>query len=298
MNAYARALRLERWPRSAAIFVGSAGFFLLHRSFFSSFWFFSLLLRLGLAFLLTWAISTVNYIINEIVDAPYDIHHPEKRFRPLIQGEIKKGPLLLLGIILTGASFVLAASFFSQPFFISLFLLLVAGFVYNLKPVRTKDIPFLDAISESANNPIRFLIGWYAFSPQNIFPPASLLVSWWSFGNFLMEAKRLSEFRLLGNRAADYRLSHKKYSRNSLLLGMIASAVIFLISFLYFALSFELRLIIYISPLLLIYLYLFIHKTLQEKEIMEEPESLLRNPLIAVFTFSLLFLIGLAFFLD
>jgi len=298
LNAYARALRLERWPRSAAIFIGSAGFFFLHRNFFSSFRLSSLLARLGLAFLLTWAISTVNYIINEIVDAPYDVHHPEKRFRPLIQGEIKKGPFLLLGIILTGASFVLAAAFFSLPFFISLLLLLVAGFIYNLKPVRTKDIPFLDAISESANNPIRFLIGWYAFSPQTIFPPASLLVCWWSFGTFLMEAKRLSEFRLLGNRAADYRLSHKKYSRNSLLLGMIASAIVFFISFLYFALTFELRFIIYISPLLLIYLYLFIHKTLQEKEIMEEPESLLRNPLIAVFTFSLLFLIALAFFLD
>ena len=258
----------------------------------------SLLLRLALAFLLTWAISTVNYIINEIVDAPYDVHHPEKRFRPLIQGEIKKGPFLLLGIILTGASFLLAAAFFSRPFFISLLLLLVAGFIYNLKPVRTKDIPFLDSISESANNPIRFLIGWYAFAPQDVFPPASLLVCWWSFGNFLMEAKRLSEFRLLGSKAADYRLSHKKYSRESLLLAMIASAIIFFISFLYFALTYELRFIVYISPLLLIYLYLFIHKTLQEKEIMEEPESLLRNPLIAVFTFSLLFLIALAFFLD
>ena len=278
--------------------MGSAGFFFLHRNFFSSFRLSSFLVRLGLAFLLTWAISTVNYIINEIVDAPYDVHHPEKRFRPLIQGEIKKGPFLLLGVILTGASFVLAAAFFSLPFFISLLLLLGAGFIYNLKPARTKDIPFLDAISESANNPIRFLIGWYAFSPQTIFPPASLLVCWWSFGTFLMEAKRLSEFRLLGNRAADYRLSHKKYSRNSLLLGMIASAIVFFISFLYFALTFELRFIIYISPLLLIYLYLFIHKTLQEKEIMEEPESLLRNPLIAVFTFSLLFLIALAFFLD
>jgi decaprenyl-phosphate phosphoribosyltransferase len=298
LSAYARALRLERWPRSAAIFIGSAGFFFLYRNYFSSFRLPSLLLRLALAFLLTWAISTVNYIINEIVDAPYDVHHPEKRLRPLIQGEIKKGPFLLLGIVLTAASFVLASAFFSRPFFLSLLFLLVAGFIYNLKPVRTKDIPFLDAISESANNPIRFLIGWYAFSPQNIFPPVSLLVCWWSFGNFLMEAKRLSEFRLLGDKAANYRLSHKRYSRNSLLLGMIASAIIFFLSFLYFALAFELRFFIYISPLLLVYLYLFIRKTLQEKEIMEEPESLLRNPLIAVFTFSLLLLLALAFFLD
>jgi len=298
LNPYLRALRLERWPRSAAIFMGSAAFFFLDHDFFSSFRPLAVLFRLLLSFFLTWTISTVNYIINEIVDAPYDIHHPLKRDRPLIKGEIKKGPFILLGIALTAASVVLAIVFFSRPFFISLLSLLAAGFIYNLKPIRTKDIPFLDAISESANNPIRFLIGWYAFSPRNIFPPLSLLVCWWSFGNFLMEAKRLSEFRLLQEKASDYRLSHKRYSKNSLLLGMVASAVVFLVSFLCFALTFELRHLVYLSPLLLFYLYLFIRKTLQEKEIMEEPESLLRNPLIAVYTFSLLILLVLSFLLD
>lgn len=298
MNVYLRALRLERWPRSAAFLIGSAAFFFLYRDFFSSFDAPAILFRLLLSFLLTWAISTANYIINEIVDAPYDVHHPVKRHRPLIKGEIKKGPFILLGAALTAASFVLTFSFFSRPFFLSLLSLLVAGFIYNLKPIRTKDIPFLDAISESSNNPIRFLIGWYAFSPQDVFPPVSLLVCWWSFGNFLMEAKRLSEFRLLKEKAADYRLSHKRYSKNSLLLGMVASAVIFFISFFYFVLAFELRYFIYFSPLLFFYLYLFIRKTVQEKEVMEEPESLVRNPLIAVYTLSLLILLALSFFLD
>jgi 4-hydroxybenzoate polyprenyltransferase len=221
-----------------------------------------------------------------------------KRNRPLVKGEIKKGPFMLWGIALTAASFVLALIGFSWLFFLSLLSLLVAGFIYNLKPIRTKDIPFLDAISESANNPIRFLIGWYAFSPQNVIPPASLLVCWWSFGTFLMEAKRLSEFRLLGEKAGDYRPSHKRYSKNSLLLAIIASAVLFFVSYFYFALAFKLRSLIYISPLLLFYLYLFLRKTLQEKEIMEEPESLLRNPLIAVYTLSLIILIALSFLLD
>jgi len=299
LKAYLRALRLERWPRSAASFIGSAAFFLLYRDdFIRSFQPPAILLRLLLSFFLTWAISTVNYIINEIVDVPYDVHHPVKRYRPLVKGEIKKGPIILLGIALTAVSFALASVLFSRPFFMSLLSLLLAGFIYNLKPIRTKDIPFLDAISESANNPIRFLIGWYAFSRHDIFPPASLLVCWWSFGNFLMEAKRLSEFRLLKEKAADYRLSHKRYSKNSLLFGMGSSAVIFFISFFFFALAFKLRYLIYFSPLLLFYFYLFLRKTLQEKEIMEEPESLLRNPLIAVFTFSLLLLLALAFFLD
>lgn len=298
MNAYVRALRLERWLRSAAIFLGSAAFFFLHRDFFSSFRPSVILLRLLFSFLLTWAISTANYIINEIADAPYDIHHPVKRHRALIMGEIKKGPFILMGIALAAVSFVLALAFCSRLFFLSLLSLLVAGFIYNLKPIRTKDIPFLDAISESVNNPIRFLIGWYAFSPQDVIPPASLLICWWSFGNFLMEAKRLSEFRLLKDRAAEYRLSHKRHSKNSLLLGMAGSAAIFFTSYFYFALTFRVTYFIYLSPVLLFYFYLFTRKTLREKEIMEEPESLLSNPLIAVYTLSLLLLLVLAFFLN
>jgi len=187
--------------------------------------------------------------------------------------------------------------FFSPPFVLSLLALFVAGFIYNVKPVRAKDIPFFDAISESANNPIRFLIGWYTFAPGEFFPPLSLLLAWWSFGNFLMTAKRLSEFRLLGEKAADYRLSHKRYSRNLLLFGMVASAAVFLISFLVFILSLHFYRLLILFPLLLVYLVLFFGKTLNEREVMEEPESLLRNPLIALLTLVLVVLFALSVFL-
>jgi 4-hydroxybenzoate polyprenyltransferase len=297
VTAYLRALRLERWPRSAAIILGSTAFFFLHRDFLSSFRPREIAFLLGLSFLLTWAISTANYVLNEIVDAPYDIHHPAKRHRPLIRGEIKKAPFILLGIGITAAGFTLAIAFFSRSFVLSLLALLAAGFIYNVKPVRTKDIPFLDAISESANNPIRFLIGWYAFAPQHYFPPVSLLVTWWSFGNFLMTAKRLSEFRLLRDKAADYRLSHKRYSQNLLLFGMVVSSAVFLTSFVVFVLSISLYRSLVIFPVLLLYLSLFFRKTLDEREVMEEPESLLRSPLIALLTLVLVALFALCVFL-
>ncbi len=297
MTAYLRALRLERWPRSAVIVLGSAAFFFLHRDFLQPQSSWEAAFILTLAFFLTWAISTANYIVNEIVDAPYDVHHPAKRHRPLIQGEIEKAPFILLGIGMTAAALALAVAFFNRAFVLSLLALLAAGFIYNVKPLRTKDIPFLDAISESANNPIRFLIGWYAFAPPEYFPPLSLLLAWWSFGNFLMTAKRLSEFRLLQDKAADYRLSHKRYSRNLLLFGMAASAAVFLASFLVFILSMRLHRLLIILPLLLFYLYLFFRKTLQERDVMEEPESLLRNPLIALLTLVLAVLFALCVFL-
>lgn len=297
MKAYVRALRLERWPRSTAIFLGSAGFLFLHRHFLGGFEPGTILFRLLLSFLLTWGISTANYIVNEIVDVPYDVHHPVKRYRPLVRGEINTTVFIGIGVLLTGLCFSLAAAFFSSSFFLALFALLVAGFIYNVKPLRTKDIPFLDSISESANNPIRFLIGWYAFSPAGLFPPLSLLVGWWSFGNFLMEAKRLSEFRLLKEKAPAYRASHRRYSRASLLIGMAVSTALFLACYVHFALENRLPFLLYLLPLLFLYLLLFFFKTLREKKIMEEPETLFLHPLIAIFTLALLGLFALAFFL-
>jgi len=298
MKAYLDAMRLGRWPRSLAIFVGSTAFFFIHRHLFPADRFSWLLLRSFTAFLLTWGISTANYIINEIADAPTDAHHPTKKNRPLVQGKIKPWPFLVFGIVISAASLLLAFRYFSRPFFFSLSALLVAGIFYNIKPLRTKDIPFLDSVSESANNPIRFLIGWFAFSPAYLPPPPALLLSWWAFGNYLMVAKRLSEFRFLKDKAGDYRNSLQRYTHRSLIGVMTASAVVFFLSFLYFALEFKLQSFVILSPLLLGYLAMIFHKTWREKEVMEEPEKLMLQPKFAFFTIVLFFAFVLALILD
>lgn len=298
MNSYLKAVRPERWPRSLAIFVGTASFFLLYKKQAASFSLGVILLTCLFIFFLTWAISTSNYIINEIVDAPFDIHHPTKKNRPLVRGKIKLVPFLFLGFILSASSLTAAFLFFNEFFFFSLLALLAAGFIYNLKPIRTKDIPFLDSISESANNPIRFLIGWFAFAPNETLPPLSLLLCWWAFGNFLMVAKRLSEYRFLKENAGNYRASLKKYSKNSLVLGMGISVLFFFIAFFYFALSFKLQSFYYLSPLLLVYFMIFFKHTLQRKEVMEEPERLLKKPLFAGYTLFLVLIFFISFLLD
>ena len=298
MTAYFRAMRLERWPRSLAIFSGCAAYIFLYRGDFAAQDPAGLALRAAAAFVLTWLISTANYIVNEIVDLAFDIHHPSKSLRPLVQGEIRKGPFAGIGVLLVLAALVPAAVFFRGSLFLSLLGLLLAGFVYNIKPIRTKDVPFLDSISESANNPIRFLIGWFAFAPIGQRPPFSLLLSWWAFGNFLMVAKRLSEYRFLKEKAGDYRASQKRYTRNKLLAGMILSAAVCLAAFLYFAVTFKLQTFYFIAPFLVVFFLLILRKTLREAEVMEEPEKMLTSPRFAFYTLFLLGLFALAFFRD
>lgn len=298
MNAYVRALRLERWPRSLAIFLGSAAFVFLYRETIAAIPVLEILGRLAIAFLLTWGISTANYVLNEIVDRPYDVHHPTKRLRPLVSGEIKQTPFALLGLLLVVVCLGAAILLFDRTFVLSLSTLLAAGIVYNVRPIRTKDIPFLDSISESVNNPIRFLIGWSALAATGVLPPPSLLVCWWAFGNFLMIAKRLSEFRFLKEKAGEYRRSHRKYSRTSLVIGMSASALICLLAFLYFAWAYKLQTFYIIAPFLLVFFGLIFRKTLLEAEVMEEPEMLFIRPKYAIYAIFLVILFALAFFKD
>ena len=298
MNAYLRALRLERWPRSSAIFLGSAVFVFLHRETAAASPLGEISWRLLAAFLLTWGISTANYVLNEIVDRPYDVHHPTKRLRPLVSGEIQPLPFALIGLLLIAVCLGTAVLLFDRTFFLSLLTLLVAGVVYNVRPIRTKDVPFLDSISESINNPIRFLIGWSALAVAGELPPVSVLVCWWAFGNFLMVAKRLSEFRFLKEKAGEYRLSHRKYSRPALVVGMSVSALICLLAFLQFGWTYKLQSFFAIAPFLLVFFALIFRKTLREAEIMEEPEKLFVRPKYALYSIFLVILFALAYLKD
>jgi len=113
-----------------------------------------------------------------------------------------------------------------------------------------------------------------------------------------MVAKRLSEFRYLKDKAGDYRLSLKRYSQRSLLFGMGISAGVFFITYFVFALDSNLPSFLYLSPFAFFYFFLFFKTTLKEKEVMEEPELLLRQPIFALYTLLLAAAFFIGFLLD
>ncbi len=295
-KAYFSSLRLERWPRSLAILPGSiAALFLIKgnlntnnlRTTFCIF----------VAFLLTLAISVANYIINEIADAPFDKYHPTKKDRPLVKGEINKSVLIILWFVILSISFFISFEYFSLYFSYALASLLLAGILYNLKPFRFKDIPFLDSTLESANNPIRFLIGWYVI--ESSFPSLYLLLSWWFFGNFLMVGKRVAEKKFLTEEeSSGYRISLRKYSLKSLVAFMIVNAALFLITFILFLIEFKFYYLFITIPFIIFYLSVFIKKSLKDRDGAEEPERLLKNPLFAIYTLILVIIFILSYLLQ
>lgn len=294
IKLYVQALRLERWPRSLAIIPGFAAILVLDKEIVKTIDVPLTLLKLCLGFLLTWFISTANYIINEITDAPFDAFHPAKKHRPLVNGEISRGILMLIWLALVVVSFAAGYLVFNINFMWSLLALLVAGMIYNIPPVRVKDIPILDSTIESANNPIRFLVGWYIVASS--FAPPFLLLAWWVFGNFLMVGKRVAEKKFLTEEeSAGYRMSLKKYSMGMLISFMILNAVLFLVFFALFAVEANLRTFLYSIPFIVVYLVMFIKKSLQDRDGAEEPEKLLKNPYFAFYTLFLAIIFAIAY---
>ena len=295
-SLYLASLRLDRWPRSLAIVVGTAAVFLVDPSRFPAALTPMLALRLLLAFLLTWMISTANYIVNEITDAPFDAHHPQKKNRPLVAKEISAPLLLGVWFILAAAVLGIARFTFPVPFVWSLVALLAAGMLYNVPPLRVKDIPYLDSTLESANNPIRFLVGWYVLATA--FPPLSLLAAWWAFGNFLMIGKRVAEKKFLtAEESSAYRLSLSRYSLGGLVAFMTANGLLFLAMFIVFAMRSGLKTFLYALPFIVFYLVIFMFKSIQDRDAAEEPEKQLKNPYFALYTLFLLVVFLVAFLL-
>jgi 4-hydroxybenzoate polyprenyltransferase len=217
---YLKPLRFDHWIKNAVVPVGSVLALIALRMPPGS----GTGLDILLAFLISGGISSVNYAINEVLDAPFDARHPVKRFRPIPSGRVRVGPLLVLSAALGLAALATSAWLFQPAFVLANVALLAAGLLYNLPPLRLKDWPFLDALVESLTNPVRIAIGWYAVAPAGAVP-AGLLVTVWAFGAFLMSGKRLAELRLLGPLAAEYRPTFRAYSVRSLLAVQLAYAL-------------------------------------------------------------------------
>lgn len=296
-NPYLRAMRVERWPRSIAIFVGTYFYLLLKKIPLNSSDFFRIIFDSSIAFILTIAISFLNYIINEFADAPFDVYHPLKRERPLVRGEVKRGKLLLIAFLLFAFSVSFSLLYFSHQVTLSLLLLFLAGIFYNIKPIRLKDIPFLDSISESINNPIRLSIGWFSAGAKE-FPPLLLLILFWLAGNFLLSAKRLSELKNLGiERAKAYRKSFSGYTQKSLFIFIVLSALSSLILFIWFSWSQKIITFIFSTPFILALIVWIFLRMSKDKVLADEPEVLIKKPFFSlILALILIFIISALIF--
>lgn len=186
----------------------------------------------------TCLLASANYVINEYLDAEFDRFHPVKNKRTAVQTTLNPVYVYLQWFFMAVTGLTIAYFINVQFLYTGVFLLFM-GIMYNVKPFRTKDRVYLDVLSESVNNPIRLVLGWFIFVPPallsnttaeafwTIIPPASIIVAYWMGGAFLMATKRFAEYRFIDNpeQAGLYRKSFKFYTENNLLISMFFYAL-------------------------------------------------------------------------
>jgi 4-hydroxybenzoate polyprenyltransferase len=241
--------------------------------------------------------ASANYVINEIMDASTDGHHPKKKHRPIPSGRVRKSTAYLMWIVLLFLSLSLASTV-NQKFLVVTIIFILQGMVYNIPPIRTKDIPFLDVITESVNNPIRLLLGWFLVITET-FPTLSLILAYWMIGAFFMAAKRYAEFVMFNDRslAAAYRSSFGRYSKNRLLISMFYYACLFSFFMGIFLIRYRIELIFAIPFIGLVIAY-YLRMTLRFDSPVQTPELLYKHRGFLGIVFSCIVVIILLFFVD
>jgi 4-hydroxybenzoate polyprenyltransferase len=222
-------------------------------------------------------VASSNYVINEVLDAPSDLSHPVKRNRPTPAGLVSV-PLAYvqwIALMVVGVAIGLSVS---KPFAITVFILWVMGCIYNIPPVRSKDLPYLDVLSEAVNNPLRMLAGWFIGS-TGTFAPGSLLLSYWMVGCYFMAIKRYAEYREIGDSrvAAAYRKSFAYYTQERLLVSIMfygAAAMLFLGAF---VMRYKLEMIL-AFPLVALVMAMYLDLSFKEDSAVQRPEGLYKEP--------------------
>jgi 4-hydroxybenzoate polyprenyltransferase len=233
--------------------------------------------RLPVGLLATCVVASSNYVINEVLDAPSDLHHPVKRLRPVPSGavDVRVAYVLWIALMVLG---VAIGSLVSAYVGATLFGLWVAGCAYNIPPLRTKDVPYLDVLTEAINNPLRMLVGWFIVSSSPV-PPVSLLVSYWMIGCYFMALKRFAEYRDMADRRdahVRYRRSFAHYDDRRLLVSVMFYGSTAMLFFGAFAVRYRIELIL-AFPLIALIMAMYLHLAFESSSPVEHPEKLYRQ---------------------
>lgn len=275
---YIRIARIDHWIKQLFIFPGMVfAFFLLNDVSVAS-----KIPAIILAFVSTSFIASANYVINEWLDAKFDKFHPTKKSRPVVSGNVKFAGVMVEYAIFTVAGLV-AAWFVSKLVFFMELWLWVMGILYNVKPFRTKEIPYVDVLSESLNNAIRLLIGWFAITSEFV-PPVSIVFGYWMAGAFLMATKRYSEYRMIDDKAlaSSYRKSFKYYSEKSLLISSFFYALLSVFFCGVFMVKYRAELILDI-PLICGLFCLYFSISFKENSSAQKPEKLFKEKTLILY---------------
>ncbi len=293
MKNYIKIARIDHWIKNLFIIPGIiVAFLILGWQINTSF-----VIRFILGMLATCFISSANYVINEWLDADFDKYHPVKKNRPVVTSNLKFSYVMLEYFILILLG--LGCSIFINSYFVLVEIwLLVMGLLYNVKPFRTKDIPYVDVLSESINNIIRLLLGWFIVT-NHFIPPLSILIGYWMCGAFLMSVKRYAEYKMINDpvTAGLYRKSFKYYSEKSLLCSSLFYSMSATVFSSIFIIEYRIEYVLAL-PMLIGLFVLYFYLAFKEDSVVQKPEKLYKEKSLLLYLIAFVLLLFLLTFID
>jgi decaprenyl-phosphate phosphoribosyltransferase len=285
--------RIDHWIKNVFVFPGVVVALSLDPAHLTH----GLWLRLIVGLLSTCLVASSNYVLNEVIDASADIHHPTKFTRAVPSGHVSIpwAYAQWIALMIVGVGLGLTISI---PFAATMFILWIMGCIYNMPPVRSKDWPYLDVLSEAVNNPLRMLAGWFIVDITAI-PPASMLLSYWMVGCYFMAIKRFAELRSIANpaQAVAYRKSFGFYSEERLLVSIVFYGSAAMLFFGAFIMRYRLELVL-VFPLVALVMAVYLSLAFKENSAAQAPEKLTREPILMASVIACGLLMGVLLWLD
>jgi 4-hydroxybenzoate polyprenyltransferase len=147
LRTYFYALRINQWVKNLVVFTAII--------FSGQLFNLNLFLKSSYALLIFCLLSSTSYVLNDIIDYPYDKKHPIKKFRPIASGELSMPEATFIVFVLSLTSLILAL-FFSLPFFFLSLLFILLHFFYSF---TLKKKPVIDIFTISFSFMLRTFAG-------------------------------------------------------------------------------------------------------------------------------------------
>lgn len=188
LRIYFYALRINQWVKNLVIFTA----IIFSGQLFNS----DLIFKSLYAFFVFCLLSSTSYVLNDLIDYPYDRKHPVKKFRPIAAGDLTIPQATFIVFILSLTSLILAL-FFSLPFFFLSLLFILLHFFYSFV---LKKKPVIDIFTIS----LSFMIRAYAGEVATGYHIPIWLILTIFFGSlFMATVKRHAELVSHGEKARE-----------------------------------------------------------------------------------------------
>lgn len=147
LRAIVVAARPNQWVKNMVVFTSIV--------FSGNLFSYDLFLLSLFGFVIFCLLSSTSYILNDVIDYPYDRKHPQKKLRPVASGELSI-PDATFAVFVLSLIALIASLFFSIPFFIVALVFLLLHFFYSL---YFKRYPVLDVFTISFSFMLRTFAG-------------------------------------------------------------------------------------------------------------------------------------------